>query len=57
VADKKPSAEGRGEGQRQAARRRRRGPSFAEKFYISLAMAKRLVELHRAALERELKSR
>jgi ActR/RegA family two-component response regulator len=28
---------------------------FAEKFNISLAMARRLVELHRTVLERELK--
>jgi hypothetical protein len=40
---------------RSQARRRRGGSGLFEKFNILLALAKRLMKLHRAALERSFK--
>lgn len=34
----------------------RTAQAFSEKFYVSLDMAKRLIELHQAAMEREVKN-
>jgi hypothetical protein len=45
---------GRGTVTRSQARGGRGGAGLSEKFNILLALAKRLMELHRAALEREL---
>jgi hypothetical protein len=53
MADEKPPAKGQDRVGRSGEDEE--AQAFAEKFNISLAMAKRLLELHRAALERELK--
>jgi hypothetical protein len=52
---KKPPAKGGDEDSVGRAGEDEEAQAFAEKFNISPAMAKRLLKLHRAALERELK--
>jgi ActR/RegA family two-component response regulator len=55
MADEKPPAKGQDQHSAGRSGEDEESQAFAEKFNISLAMAKRLLELHRAALERELK--
>jgi ActR/RegA family two-component response regulator len=55
MADKRPPAKGQDKDSVSRSVEDEEVQAFAEKFNISLAMAKRLVELHRAALARELK--
>jgi hypothetical protein len=55
MADEKPPAKGQEEDIVGRLGEDEEAQAFAEKFSISLAMARRLLELHRAALERELK--
>ncbi len=55
MADKEPPAKGQDDDGVGRSDEEKEAQAFAEKFNISLAMAKRLVGLHRAALKRELK--
>jgi hypothetical protein len=55
MADEMPPAEGQDEDSVGRSGEDKEAQAFAAKFNIPLAMARRLVELHRTVLERELK--